>query len=168
MHDETDNKIKLQSSFACDRFEYVNSYNLRHFKTGKCVSATLSNRNLVLSSDCTSSNSVFKQNANSVVQYSATHCVHPKDGKVDPPIGSPLLIFDSCVDKLRTYFHYERGNNVVFISTVCPTKNFPYLSCYFIKGVFNLIKILKEICHTMLNLDLSTCFISVCALIDLL
>ena len=116
MHDETDNKIKLQSSFACDRFEYVDSYNLRHFKTGKCVSATLSNRNLVLSSDCTSSNSVFKLNANSIVQYSSTHCVHPKNGRVDPPTGSPLQIFGSCKDKLRTYFHYERGNNVVFIS----------------------------------------------------
>ena len=32
-------------------------------------------------------------------------------------------------------------------------KKFPYLSCYSSKSVFYLIKILKEICYTMLNLD---------------
>ena len=49
-----------------------------------------------------------------------------------------------------------------------PPKNFPYLSCYSSKSVFNLIKILKEISLTMLNLDLSICFISVSACIDFL
>ena len=59
------------------------------------------------------------------------------------------------------FFYYH-------IFTGCPTKNFPYLSCYFSKSVFYLIKILTEICCTMLNLDLSICFISVSACIDFL
>lgn len=113
MHDEVENKIKLQSSFACDRFEYVNSYNLRHFKTGKCVSATPDAKSLILSSDCTSSNSVFKHNAAAFVQHSSTYCVHPQGGAEDPSTGTPLIIHHICKDKIRTYFHYERGNTVV-------------------------------------------------------
>ena len=53
-------------------------------------------------------------------------------------------------------------------STECPTRNIPYLSSNFSKSVFYLIKFLKEICYTMLNLDLSICFISVSARIDFL
>ena len=49
-----------------------------------------------------------------------------------------------------------------------PEKNFPYLSCYFSKSLFYLIKIMKEISFTIVNLDLSICFISVSARIDFL
>ena len=56
----------------------------------------------------------------------------------------------------------------VFLLSNLSQKNCPYLSCYLSKYVLYLIKIMKEIGYTMLNLDLSTCFISSSAGIDLL
>ena len=59
-------------------------------------------------------------------------------------------------------------NSTLEESTGCPTKNFPYLSCYFNKSAFYWLKMLKEICYAMLNSDLSICFNSVSAPIDFL
>ena len=47
-------------------------------------------------------------------------------------------------------------------------KNFPYFTSYFSKSVFYLIGILKEICYTMINIDLSICFSSVSGRIEFL
>ena len=55
-----------------------------------------------------------------------------------------------------------------FFIPVSPKKNSLYFSCYFSKSVFYFIKIWKEICYTMLSVDLSICFISVPACIDFL
>ena len=60
---------------------------------------------------------------------------------------------------------HERKLQLVSKIKVIPgfPNNFPSLNCYFHKRVFHRIKILKEICRTMFNLDLSICLISVSA-----
>ena len=105
-----ENLIKLMNPFACDRFEYVNNYHLRHVETGKCV--IFSSSFLRLTDDCESLETIYKLNQNSLLQHGASRCVHPYTGKSNAPIGDLLLLFnDGCTDedRLRFSFYDDKG-----------------------------------------------------------
>ena len=116
IYDETNSIFKLQNSMACDRFEYVNGYNLRHFKTGKCVISV--NWVLTLTSDCSSANTVFQLNSWANMQHSPSVCVHPEGGLISPSVGTRLITYPGCSDedRLRMYLYDDRGKIQIFPS----------------------------------------------------
>ena len=114
MYDEIYKIFKLQKSMACDRFEYVNGFHLRHFKTGKCVTPV--NWILTLTSDCSSADTVFQLNSWANMQHAPSVCVHPDGGSISPSVGTRLITFPGCSDedRLRMYLYDDRGKYKFF------------------------------------------------------
>ena len=112
VYDTSSNYIKLRNPSVCDRFYYENDYHLRHVNTGKCVTYDAPTDYLVLTEDCTSPKTVWKQITHSNIQQMPDYCVHPRGGSTQPVVNEVLHYFYGCgdYDKLRFYFHDERGN----------------------------------------------------------
>ena len=99
-------------------------------------------------------------------RYDPTYNVN--DLEINTAASVVEMVFKDQVDlisimvPLEVLFHRETGEKVKYLILPGTPKNCPYLSCYFSKSVFYLLICLKEICYTiMLNLEWSTCFISV-------
>ena len=112
VYESSSNYIKLKNPNVCDRFKYENDYHLRHVNTGKCV--TYSNGSpyyLILTDDCNSPKTIFKQNGYSNIELTTSYCVHPKSGLIKPPLNDHVVRYHTCGnnDKIRFYFYDERG-----------------------------------------------------------
>ncbi|XP_065068714.1 uncharacterized protein LOC135694014 [Rhopilema esculentum] len=116
-----ENLIKLRDLLACDRFEYVNNYHLRHVETGKCV--IFSSSYLRLTDDCESPETVHKLNQFSLLQNGPTDCIHPLNGALYPANGNLLTLeSNGCTDedRLRFFFHDDKDTQKIkIISESC-------------------------------------------------
>ena len=110
VYNSGENLIKLRDLFACDRFEYVNNYHLRHVETGKCV--IFSSSYMRLTDDCESQETIYILNQFSLLQQGANNCIHPLNGALHPPNGNLLHLYNNgCADedRLRFFFHDDKG-----------------------------------------------------------
>ena len=110
VYNSGENLIKLMNPLACDRFEYVNNYHLRHVETGKCV--IFSSSYMRLTDDCESPETIYKLNQFSLLQNGSTSCIHPSNGAISPPNGDLLILFgNGCANqfRLRFFFHDDKG-----------------------------------------------------------
>lgn len=113
-------RFVLKRVQICDRFYYDEDLNIRHVKTGKCMSAsTIHPKHLQLTSYCGRSN--FTQNSYSNIQLLPTECIHPYSGILFPPDGDNLVLWDDYAcgdsDRIRFYFHDDKGieENTFFV-----------------------------------------------------
>ena len=112
VYNSGENLIKLMNPFACDRFEYVNNYHLRHVETGKCV--IFSSSYMRLTDDCESPETIYKLNQFSLLQHGSTSCIHPAGGALYPPNGNFLLLKrNGCFneDRLRFSLFDDKGES---------------------------------------------------------
>ena len=120
VYDSSSNYIRLRNPNACDRFHYENDYHLRHVNTGKCVTYdTVSTQYLILTENCTSPKTIWKQIGYSNIQQTPGYCVHPRGGSSQPNFNEYLHHYPGCgeFNKLRFYFYDERGK--VFHLSFC-------------------------------------------------
>ena len=109
VHDKADNFLKLQNTFVCDRFEFVNTSNLRHVATGKCVERKVGSIYLILSNNCSSDETKYELRQNLLIANPASgKCVHADGGKIEP--GFKVSLYDCWTDELyRWNFYDDRG-----------------------------------------------------------
>ena len=113
VYESSSNYIKLKNPNVCDRFQYENDYHLRHVNTGKCVTyIDGSPHYLILTDDCSSPKTIFKQNGYSNIELTTNYCVHPYNGWIQPQLNEKLVRYYGCedIDRIRFYFYDERGN----------------------------------------------------------
>ena len=115
VYNASENLIRLNNPLACDRFEYVNDFRLRHVQTGKCV--IFSAYHIRLTVDCASTQTIYRPLGNSLLKHGEAQCVHPYNGLIDPPVGNSLVLYDDgCedIDRLRFYFYDDSGTFSIF------------------------------------------------------
>ena len=127
VYNSGENLIRLMNPFACDRFEYVNNYHLRHVETGKCV--IFSSSYMRLTDDCESQETIYILNQFSLLQQGASNCIHPLNGALHPPNGNLLHLYSNgCADedRLRFFFHDDKG---ILMPSLFVYLTIPYSLC---------------------------------------
>ena len=112
------NIFMLSNTHICDRFKFENGGNLRHVKSGKCV--VMGARYLELSTDCSSTTSVFQLTDSSILQHPDSElCVHPHNGLANAPEGTRLILH-GCYneDRIRSYFYDDRCKKILLIIVI--------------------------------------------------
>eukprot|EP00795_Rhopilema_esculentum_P010198 gene10198-18875_t len=106
VHDKADNFLKLQNTFVCDRFEFVNTKNLRHVATGKCVERKVGSIYLILSKNCSSDQTKYELKQNLLIANPASgKCVHADGGRIVP--GFKVSLYECWTDDLYKWNFYD-------------------------------------------------------------
>ena len=111
VHSTAKNVFRLRKRYFCDRFRQVNSKQLEHVATGKCVTLTEVLNRFTLS-DCASKTSAFDLDLNNILhETSAGKCVRGYGGSINPNPGT-MVVLDGCLteDRIKFYFYDDRSN----------------------------------------------------------
>ena len=116
VYSESDNLIKLQNSYVCDRFYQQNNLHLKHKKTGKCV--ILEKSYLRLTSVCSKTGTNFNLYQMGFLHRDWNTCVWPSKDAGNPKAGTSLIVKSDCFNSNnnagKTLFYDDKGKMILF------------------------------------------------------